>query len=405
MKSCGLIVEYNPFHNGHYYHIQQAKRITNADCIIAVMSGTFLQRGEPAIIDKFHRTKAALHSGVDIVIELPFVYAVQNSDLFAKGAIQTLYHLGISSICFGSEKGNIDDFQTAYGIWKSNKASFQHTLQSTLKKGVSFPEAGKNAYKTIELHEHILDLLKPNNILGFSYVKEILDNKLPIDLYTIKRKAANYHDKEFRGSIASATSIRKALLQEGRLTENISNTLPTITVSMLKKYKQHTSIWHEWETYFPLLHYRVMCMTTKELQEIHGVEEGLEYRIKQTAKKATSFRQWMQNIKTKRYTWTRLQRVFVHILCNTKKEDVFFLQENQSIPYARILGMTNTGQTYLNKYKKQIEIPLITKISKKMHPFLHMEERVSSIYYSVLPPSNKVQFIKSDLQPPIMVKS
>ena len=405
MKSCGVIVEYNPFHNGHYYHIQSAKRKTEADCTIAVMSGTFLQRGEPAIIDKFHRTKAALHSGVDIVIELPFVYAVQNSDLFAKGAVQTLFHLGVSSICFGSEKGNIADFQSAYDIWNKNNNVFQHTLQAALKEGVSFPEASKAGYKSIGIDEHILDLFRPNNILGFSYVKEVLNNKLPISLYTIKRKTSNYHDERIQGPIASATSIRKALFQEGKLTETIAKTLPKATANMLKEYKEHTSTWHEWESYFPLLHYRVMSMTTKELQAIHGVDEGLEFRIKETAKQATSFKQWMQMMKTKRYTWTRLQRIFVHILCNTKKEETCYLQENKSIPYARILGMTNTGQSYLNRYKKQIEIPLITGLSKNMHPFLHTEERVSNIYYSVLPPLKKVQFIKIELQPPIMVNA
>src|SRR5699024_1743363 len=146
MKASGLVVEYNPFHNGHLFHVQQAKKISSADCIIAVMSGSFLQRGEPAIIDKFHRTKTALASGVDIVLELPYAYAVQSSELFAKGAIHTLQKIGVDSLCFGSESGNISDFITSYNTLKEKNETFKRILKKSLNNGYSFPEASKEAY-------------------------------------------------------------------------------------------------------------------------------------------------------------------------------------------------------------------------------------------------------------------
>src|SRR5699024_6921231 len=171
MKACGLVVEYNPFHFGHLHHLTSSKTLTNADCMIAVMSGNFLQRGEPAIMDKCHRTTAALASGVDIVIELPYSYAVQNSTLFAEGAIKSLHQLGVSSICFGSETGSIEPFSQASTYIQRHQETYQEALQRYLKQGDAFPSASSKAYKEIGLSA--LDLSKPNNILGLSYVQAI----------------------------------------------------------------------------------------------------------------------------------------------------------------------------------------------------------------------------------------
>src|SRR5690625_3404959 len=176
VKACGLIVEYNPLHNGHLYHIKEARNISQAECMIAVMSGSFLQRGEPAIIDKFHRTNAALASGVDIVLELPYPYAVQSSDLFAKGSVKTLYEVGVENICFGSEQGDISHFITSYNIYKDHQDTYRHELKNYLQQGMSFPQASKHAYKKIGLTHQDMDLSQPNNILGFSYIKTILDD-------------------------------------------------------------------------------------------------------------------------------------------------------------------------------------------------------------------------------------
>src|SRR5690625_3192239 len=195
MRACGLIVEYNPLHNGHVYHIQSAKKVSKADCMIAVMSGPFLQRGEPAIIDKFHRAKAALASGVDIILELPYPYAVQSSQNFAKGAVQTLHEIGVSSICFGSESGMITDFTTSYHLFKKKESLYTETLQENLKLGMSFPQASMLSLEKIGLTTHQMDLSQPNNILGFSYVRTILENNLPIEPFTIKREKNDFHEQ------------------------------------------------------------------------------------------------------------------------------------------------------------------------------------------------------------------
>ncbi|WP_077325978.1 nucleotidyltransferase [Virgibacillus siamensis] len=404
MKACGVIVEYNPFHNGHVYHIQESQKAADADCMIAVMSGNFLQRGEPAIIDKFHRTKAALSAGIDIVLELPYAYAVQSSDLFTKGSVQTLNEIGVSSICFGSESGDVSHFKKGFERFVDNENTFRKTLKEALGQGLSFPEASRMAYQEIGLAASEMDLSRPNNILGFGYVKTILENNLPIEPLTIKRTNSNYHDQNYTGTVASATSIRKELLADKSITPDLAKTMPAGTTQQLDEYKQSSGIWHDWELYFPILQYRVKTMTTGEIAMISGVDEGLEHRIKRTANEAISFVDWMGQIKTKRYTWTRLQRIFVHLLTNTKKNDLIFARKNPTVPFVRLLGMTAKGQSFLNVQKKRMEVPLISNLNRTSSSLLYLEEKADNAYYSVLATGKQKAFHDQELNPPIITQ-
>lgn len=397
MKACGVIVEYNPFHNGHKYHVNQAKKVSQADCIIAVMSGPFLQRGEPAIIDKFHRAKAALTAGVDLVLELPYMYAVQSSENFGKGAVMTLNEIGVSSICFGSESGKVDDFVDSYQMLKNHEVQFDKAVQFHLNKGHSFPKASHLSYEEIGLKQ--IDMFKPNNILGFSYVKTILNHNMNIKPLTIKRLQNDFHDKEITHHIASATSIRESLTTEG-LTDKVSKTFPDQTLTILDKYKQQTGTWHSWDDYFPFLLYRIMTMSADQLRCIQGVDEGLEHRIKRVAEKADSFTNLMERMKTKRYTWTRLQRMFTHILTHTLKDD-YDAMHDQTVPYIRLLGMTSTGQQYLNSIKKDINIPLITQLTRNHQ--LAIDEKASRTYYTILTSDKQREMFHQEISQPIII--
>lgn len=406
MKACGLVVEYNPFHHGHLHHVQQAKKISSADCVIAVMSGSFLQRGEPAIIDKFHRAKAALASGVDIVLELPYAFAVQSSELFAKGAVHTLHEIGAETLVFGSESGYIDDFLSSYNMFKTKEDDYNYYLKEAINQGNAFPQASQKAYTRIGMHTSHVDLSLPNNILGFSYLKTILEQQLSIKPLTIKRIKNSYHDQEMSGTISSATSIRKQLLHEQEpLQGPLLDSMPQATIDQLKRYKQIASSWHDWEKYFPFIYYRVLSMTPQELAAIYGIDEGIEHRIIRSIKQATSFDDWVQAIKTKRYTWTRIQRMFVHILTNTKKEELKGINDMDSVPYLRLLGMSTTGQKYLNQRKKDVNIPMISSLKKQLHPLLTIEERASNVYYSIFPPKIRGTLHSQELQPPIFFES
>jgi predicted nucleotidyltransferase len=403
MKSCGVVVEYNPFHNGHQYHVQEAKKVSQAELMVAVMSGNFLQRGEPAIIDKFHRARAALTSGVDIVLELPYAFAVQHSDYFAKGAIQALYQIGAASICFGSESGDPEQFKTGYHQLTEAQDLFDQVQKEKLKEGLSFPDASMLAYRTIGLTNEAFDLSKPNNILGFGYVKAILEKNLPMDIHTIKRMSNQFHEPTISSPIASATSIRKEITEHRTITEKVKKTMPEIMIKELLNYKEMSSIWHYWEDYFQLVHYRVQTMSNEELRDIHGIVEGLENRLKQTARQAENMVDWMQSVKSKRYTWTRIQRIFTHLLTNTTKHEIQPFLKQEKLPYLRILGMTKRGQSYLNQHKKKIETPIIHSFSRDIHPMLELEEKATAAYYSILPPSARKRLTQQELKGPIIM--
>lgn len=397
VKACGLIVEYNPFHNGHLYHVTEAKRITNADCMIAVMSGTFLQRGEPAIIDKFHRTRAALLAGVDIVVELPYAYAVQSSHLFAKGAVHTLHALQVDAICFGSESGDITAFYDAAHKINKHKATYDAAVKEYVSQGEPFPLASQKAYEQIGLEE--IDLVQPNNILGFSYVRTIVDDHLPIQAFTIKRLQSNFHDTTIKDKIASATSIRREL-ENHALSQSVVQAIPAATKLQLEAYKQKATLWHDWEKYFPLLHYRVMTMSEAELKTIHGVDEGLEARIKKTALEADSFTTWLERLKTKRYTLTRLQRMFVHILTHTTKAQMQQFLAQSTLPYIRLLGFSDKGQAYLHTAKKHITVPIIANLTKH-NTATYLDEKALHAYYAILPSERRIALRKQEFALPI----
>lgn len=402
MNACGLIVEYNPFHNGHLYHARQAKKITNADVLIAVMSGSFLQRGEPAIVDKYHRTKMALNSGIDLVIELPYGYAVQSSNLFAFGSVQSLHQLGVEQLCFGSESGDIQSFLNHYHMLQENKAQYQHTLKEYLTQGLPFPVANKKVLEKI-IPANTIDFSKPNNILGFSYIRQILEQELDIQACTIKRIKNDYHDTEITNSITSATSIRTKIIDQKENINKIKETMPFQSTKQLQSYYNKTKTWHHWELYFPYLQYKIGTMTPEELVTIEGIDEGIEYRIKKFTKKAVTFYDLMQKIKTKRYTWTRLQRMFLHILTNTKKEEMKSIKESRSIPYIRLLGMNKNGQLFLNQKKSNLSIPIVSSYQREMHPLLKIEERASYTYYSIIPPQIRRHLFKQEIQGPIIL--
>lgn len=403
MNVTGLIVEYNPFHNGHALHACESKLKTNADIIVAVMSGNFLQRGEPALVSKWSRTKMALASGVDVVLELPYVYATQQAEVFAHGAISILSSIGVNSLCFGSESGDINEFDTLHSFIKQENDRYNLFIQEALKKGDSYPRALASAFKRLNKSDEIIDLSLPNNILGYHYVKAIHDQKSAIKPFTIKRTTAQYHDKEVStDSIASATSIRESLIKQKYDLNSISHVIPKATFSELKNYLQTYQSFQHWEHLYPYLKYKVLTTPRSQLTNIYEAEEGLENRISKLIDDTASFRELMEKLKTKRYTWTRLQRFCLHILTNTTKQEMSLTKE--ACPYIRILGMNNKGRTFINERKKQLPIPLVSTISKFKHPFIDIEVRANSCYSLGFPPEVQAKILKEEYgQPPIFV--
>lgn len=394
MKAVGIVVEYNPFHNGHIHHVQQAKERTYADIVVAVMSGSFLQRGEPAIVSKWTRTKMALESGVDLVIELPYAFATGQASIFANGAVSILEQLGVQYLCFGSENGQIKPFLEALQIKQTYETEIKEEIRKQLKTGVSYPKAMAEVWARIS-NIQTIDLSQPNNILGFHYVEAIVQQKSNMLPVTIPRIVSQYHDKTFASeTIASATSIRKHLLAHE--IEKVAAVLPKASLYYLQHYFRTYHIFHEWEHYYPFFKYKLLTMNHYDLEQIYEVEEGLEYRLLSHIQTSTSFSEFMQRIKTKRYTWTRLQRLCTHILTGTTKNSMQCIKNNPTSPYMRVLGMTQKGQKHLALAKKSATIPILSNGKKAPHPLFSLDIKASFTFASILAEPDQSHFIRNE---------
>lgn len=393
MKSVGVIVEYNPLHNGHVYHLSQSKESTNADVVIAVMSGQFLQRGEPAVVPKHIRAKLALQAGADLVIELPYSYSTQHATLFAKGAVSILDSLKCDTLCFGSEEGKIDSFYELIDQKKQLTSSINSSIRSLLDKGMSYPSAYSTALQT-NLETSKLDVSLPNNILGIHYLESIQHFSSKMQGTTIKRIASNYHDEEANHqSIASATAIRKILKHEDN---SISSFVPSFTKNAIESYINEYEILHSWNEYLPFLKYRLLTTNLEDLSEIYEAVEGLERRVIDAILKCSNYEDLMTKIKTKRYTWTRIQRLLTHLLTNTSKFEMNSILESDRVPYIRLLGMSSKGKSYLNANKKQIESPIYTTINQANQKVLSTDLKATHAYASILSMKNQQKLIRTE---------
>ncbi|PEJ60338.1 hypothetical protein CN692_03330 [Bacillus sp. AFS002410] len=393
MRSVGVVVEYNPLHNGHVFHLTSSKNTTNADVVIAVMSGQFLQRGEPAVVPKHVRTKLALQAGADLVIELPYSYSTQHASIFAKGAISILDSLKCDYVCFGSEEGKIETFYELIKQKKQLTSSINSSIRTYLDQGLSYPAAYSTALQT-NLETANLDVSLPNNILGIHYLEAIEHFKSKMEGSTIQRIAANYHDEETNHqSIASATAIRKILKGNN---QTITDFVPSFTKDSIEDYINEFGKIHTWNEYFPYLKYKLTTAKKEELEEIYEAVEGLERRVLNSVLNCLDFEELMTAIKTKRYTWTRIQRLLTHLLTNTSKNEMSAILEKDRVPYIRLLGMSSMGKTYLNSKKKLIDVPIYTTINQQNQKELSTDLKATYAYSSILSISNQQKLIKTE---------
>lgn len=374
MKKIGIICEYNPFHNGHLYHISKIKEMFDDSLIILVMSGNFTQRGEASIIPKYSKCDIALLSGIDLVIELPFIFATQSADVFAKTSIEILDKLNVDYVVFGSETNDINKL-TMLAKTQINNKKYDKLVKEYLDKGVNYPTALSKAL--YQLTDKKID--KPNDILGVSYIREILKLNSNITPICIKR-SNDYNSIELNDNITSASSIRYALLNG----DNVKNYVPEYVYDYLKN-----PIFTK--NYFNLLKYKIMTENT--LEEYQTVDEGIQNRIKKCIIKSKDLDDLILKVKTKRYTYNKLSRMFIHILCNLKKEEV---KKYNKISYIRVLGFNIKGRNYLNEIKKSIDIPIITNFSRTNDPILDIEMRSTCVYASILNEKDKINLIESE---------
>lgn len=352
----GLITEYNPFHNGHLLHIKKSKEKTNNKHCIVVMSGNFVQRGEPAIFDKFLRTKMALLNGANIVLELPVHFATSSAELFALGAIDLLNKTNIiDSICFGTENNNINELINIANILYKEPIEFKQILSIELKKGVSFPKARFNALSQL-LNQNLEFLNSPNNILGLEYLKAIKKLNSNIKPFTINREGASFHSKDITGNIASATALRLAFKQND--IESIKKCIPENCFEIIKELLPYTP--PTLNDYSQILNYILKTSNINYLKNICEISEGLENTLLNNCN-INLISDFIDKIKSKRFTHTKLQRALLNIILQKTKEQDLFFRENLN-QYIRVLGFKKSSSNILSELIKKSKIPVITNL-------------------------------------------
>lgn len=365
----GIICEYNPFHNGHLYHLKKIKEMYKDSTVILVMSGSFTERGDLSIINKWDKTDIALYYGIDLVVELPFIYASSSADIFAKGAIEILKELKVEKIVFGSEINDINILYKLADIQLNNK-EYNKIIIKYLEEGFNYPAScGKALYNISNIN-----LNTPNDVLGLCYIKEILKQKANIEAVSIKR-TNDYNDRNLNNNITSATSIRYALKNN----QDIKSYVPKYTYKYLKNL-------FYLDDYFIFIKYKIL---TSDITKYIDVDEKMKNRINKYINECKTLDDLILKIKCKNYSYNRIKRMLVHILVDLKKEDMTYNN------YIRILGFNNKGKLYLNKIKKDIKLPLITNYSDSLG-LLNLDYKINCILALALPINLQKQFIENE---------
>ncbi len=415
MKNLGIVVEYNPFHNGHIFHIEQSKQITKSDNTIAVMSSNFVQRGEPSVLNKFSRTQSALENGVDLVLELPTPYSTASAELFSQAAVSILNKSGIiNSIAFGSECGDVSQLKTMAQILVDEPEAFKSEIKKALDTGVNFPTARAIALNNINpLFSELIS--SPNNILGVEYLKALIRLKSDITPYTVTRSISNYHDEALpiNHSIASATSIRNNLKDD---INSINSYVPKST--LLELHNSHEQqLFPSFDNLFLLIKFKLSILSVTELEEILDCTEGLSSKLLSTISQAFNYTDFVDKLVSKRYPKSKIQRLLSHLLLNITLKDIELYKTVNYIPYIRVLGFRKEKSFLLKEITEKSSVPVVTNIKNANlcpigNKMLQSEFMYTNIYNTLINDNHKKNFKKIPLsltnfeqrQPLIIIK-
>lgn len=364
MKVTGVITEYNPFHNGHQLHMENAKKLTSADYLIVVMSGSFVQRGEPAIMDKYLRTQTALEAGADLVIELPAPFSCASAEYFAGASIAILDKLQVvDSVVFGSECGDVEQLKSIAEILANEPDNFKNELNDAIKSGLPYPAAMSKAISSLTTDDATDILSEPNNMLGIEYIKALIKRGSDITPITYSR-SGSYNDTSLSEEYPSATAIRKELFNSGSdiLPELIKNYVPAYSEKiMTENYNKCFPI--SIDDFSQQLIYRLLMLGDTNLSEFADVSEDLENRIRKSFNEHALCSDIIDSVKTKAFTRARISRCLMHILLDITNSDMANYKNNDFISYARILGFRKEATPLLSEIKKNSLIPLISKLA------------------------------------------
>ena len=406
MKVLGIVAEYNPFHNGHKYHIQESRKKTNCDAVIAVMSGNYVQRGEPSLIDKWSRTKMAILNGVDLVIELPSIFSCATAETFAYSSVKLLNDTGVVDfLSFGSEIGDIKSIESVASLLSSENEIFKKTIKSYLNQGMSFPVARQKTMETLTGKNYDF-ISSSNNILAIEYIKALNSLKSKITPLTITRKGEAYNSKNIVTSFSSASAIRDAITNNnfGQIAKTIPNNVFEILIDGINKGIAPITL----DSFCEYLNYLLREKSSQELACISDISEGLENRIKSSADSCFKTKEILDFIKTKRYTHTRLQRVLLHILLNIKTETIDYYKQTGYSPYIRILGFKKDKEKLLSAIVKNSSLPILVNfkdgknLNENCKTLLDIESKATDIYY-LGSPSQKYKNLNKEYTTPVVI--
>lgn len=351
MKSVGIIAEYNPFHNGHKFHLEKSLEITGAEVSVAVISGNFTQRGEPAILDKWTRAEMAVRNGINLVVEMPVIFACNNAGYFARGGVEILENLGCDYISFGSESGNIEELAGIARAMEMHREEINEGVRMAVKEGQAYPQARAEVLSSIFDKETLNTIESPNNLLALEYLRVIKQAK-PV---TVKRQGSGYHEFIAKDNMASATGIRKLLTEDG----DISTLVPDITREMLMTRREEFC---NGDKLFSIMAAKILISSESELNGIFGAEEGLGSKMKNHIRYWKTLEEMIDGLKSKRYTRTRISRLLAMTLLGITREEV-----KQAQNYIRVLAFDEKGSRYLKEVKKSenCRLPILTNINKE----------------------------------------
>lgn len=405
MKTVGIIAEYNPFHNGHLYQLEQAKKLSGADYAIVILSGDFTQRGTPALVDKYARCEMALSGGADLVIELPTCYATGSAEFFARGAISILDKLSVDALCFGSECGNVDALKRVAHILAEEPEDFKLFLRENLKKGMSFPAARSLALEqysgfSVASAAYDASLLKsPNNILGIEYLKALYRRNSTMEVYSVMREGAGYLDTDLRNdSFCSALAIRQCIFDGGD-SSRLSASMPCEALRILNR-ELSTGYPVSIDDFSSMLFYRLLSLQQEGYTAFADVTEALSDKISGQLMQYRSCSRFCDNLlKSKDLTRTRLNRCLLHILLDIRKQDMAAYADEDDTFYARVLGFRKSSEALFGRLR-DTSLPLISKMAdspKQLSP-LGLKQLSSDIFAAHLYDSIRAQKTGSPIQ-------
>lgn len=349
MSVVGIISEFNPFHSGHEFLLNQARLIAQNDPIVVIMSGNYVQRGEMTIMSKWERAKAALQSGADLVFEMPFSTAVEPADLFSLGNIEQLSKLGVTDLVFGVEDANLN---FAYLGGKIAEIPQNHMDFK------DYSQTYSTQYNQMVAREVGHEINQPNAILGLAYSVANYNLGSPLKLHPINRIGAGHDDLLQRSGVVQSASAIRNLLLHGEDTSNLKYWMPKAEAAVLSKQK----VYPNWNLLYPFLKYRIESSSVEDLRQIYQMSEGLEYKMKQEIHLSRDFTEFLRRIKSKRYTYSRLRRLSLYTLLNVTQDDIIASFNHESL---MLLGFSKIGRNFLKDTRKNFQTEIISKVDKR----------------------------------------